>query len=387
MYMSAEYTRLIIRQGLEPERQDVVFRSGEPAYTTDYKRLFIGDNNTPGGLPVGMKFLGFCTFDDSSNNVENVNPGYTGDILFENNTNLLYILSGDDYKNKNNYYPINKTPVPDNQVIYNNNGRLSILPRSLNFNFFAGFSIGRGLEKFNDLTLRLKQPGRGLDFDSGGNLIVKVGGVDNGLLSSMDKDTVKARLGQSGSPGDITLRELANAISSFIAESTSIGAVGVPVGTILDFGGAVEQIPGGYLVCDGREYSKTEYPVLAQVLRDTWGVSSDTTFTVPNLMQRTTVGAGQNYFTGTSGINTTVGSYGGTFSVELQRSQIPRHNHEFRIDLPLDTEVPAISGSQTKPVWGFTDGGPDIGKFGSIFGQAHSNLQPSAVVLKIIRAK
>lgn len=385
--MSAEYTRLIIRQGLEDERQGVVFRNGEPAYTTDYKRLFIGDDLTPGGIPVGMKFLGFCTFDDNSNNVENVNPGYTGDIIFENNTNLLYVLSGDDFRNKNNYFAINKTPVPDNAVIFNNNGKLSVLPRSLNFNYFANFSIGRGLEKFNDLTLRLKQPGIGLDFDTGGNLSIKVGGVDNSLLASMDKDTVKARLGNAGSPGDITLRELANAISSFIAESTSVGSVGVPVGTILDFGGTESEIPGGYLVCDGKEYLKSEYPILALVLKSTWGVASDTTFTVPNLMQRTTIGAGENYFTGTSGINTNVGSYGGTFSVELQRSQIPRHNHEFRINLPFDTELPAVSGTQSRPVWGFTDGGPDIGKFGSIFGQAHSNLQPSAVVLKIIRAK
>lgn len=385
MYMATEFTRLIIRQGAENERQDVVFRSGEPAYVTDYKRLFTGDGITQGGVPVGMKFLGFCTFDDNSNNVEGVNPGYTGDIAFETSTNLLYILSGDDFRNKRNYFSINKTPVPDNITIFNDGGRLGLLPNSLNFSYFAGFSIGRGLEKQNGLVLRLSQPGAGLDFDSNGKLALKELGITNNLLASMEKDTVKARLGLAGYPSDVTLREFANAISSFILETGGVGEIGIPVGTIIDFGGTTP--PAGYLICDGREYSKDEYPKLAQVLQNTWGPQSTTTFTVPNLMGRTTLGSGSNYFTGTSGINTTIGSYGGTAFVELQRSQIPRHNHEFRINLPLDTDTPSVTGSQTRPVFGTTDGGPDLGLYGSIIGQPHTNLQPSAVVLKIIKAK
>jgi len=384
--MSAEFTRLILRQGTENERQDVVFRNGEPAYVTDYKRLFMGDDMTPGGVSVGMKFLGFCTFDNNSNNVEGVNPGYTGDVVFEETTNLLYILSGDDFRNKNNYFAINKTPVPDDIVIYNNNGVLSIRQRSLNFSYFAPFSIGRGLSIFNSFVLRLDEVGEGLGFDeTTGRLKVGEGEVTNRLLATMDKDTVKARLGLSGPPGDVTLKELADAISGFIAESASVGSVGVPVGTIIDFGGVMP--PPGYLICDGSEYLIEEYPLLAQVVGNTWGVLTETTFTLPNLMGRTTMGAGENYFTGTSGIGINVGSYGGIDSVELQRSQIPRHNHEFRLKLPLDTEVPNVSGNKTQTVFGSTDGGPDLGSFGSILGRPHTNIQPSAVVLKIIKAK
>jgi len=387
MYMPSEFTRLIIRQGKENERQEVVFRSGEPAYTTDYKRLFIGDNTTPGGIPVGMKFIGFCEFDENSNSVEGVNPGYTGDIIFETSTNVLYILSGDDFRDKTKYISINRTPVPDNITIYNNDNRLSIIPSSLNFSYFAGFSIGRGLERADGFTLRMTAPGAGLGFDSQNRLEVSEGGITNTLLASMGKDTVKARLGLAGRPDNITLREFANAISGFIAESSSVGSVGVPIGTIIDFAGPATRIPNGYLICDGSEYLISEYPNLAQLLGTTWGISEPLKFTVPNLMGRVTVGSGQNYFTSTTGINTIVGSYGGTYSVELERSQIPRHSHEFRINLPLDTEMPSVTGTKTKSVWGSTDGGPELGTFGSILGQPHTNLQPSAVVLKIIKAK
>lgn len=384
--MPTEFTRLILRQGIENERQDVVFRSGEPIYTTDYKRVFIGDDTTQGGIPVGMKFLGFCEFDSNSNTVFNVRPGYTGDIIFETTTNLLYVLSGDDFRNKLNYLSINKTPTPDNLTIFNNSGQLSLIPNSLDFSYVANYSIGRGLEKYNNVYIRMKTPGSGLGFTDQGVLEISEFGVTNDKLAPMEKDTVKARLGLGGSPSDVTLKEFANAISEFVIQSSSVGAVGVPIGTIIDYAGATP--PAGYLRCDGASYLIADYPKLAQTLGNTWGQQTATTFYVPNLMGRTTVGYGTNYFTGTSSVNTSVlGSYGGTFSVELTRGNIPRHTHEFRINLPRDTESPAITGSQVTPTWGITDGGPDLGNFGSVFGQPHSNLQPSAVVNKIIKAK
>lgn len=384
--MSSEYTRLILRQGTENERQDVLLRSGEPAYVTNYKRIFIGDDLTPGGIPVGMRFLGFCNFDPNSNNVENVNPGYTGDFVFENSTNLLYVLSGDDFRNKNNYVSINRTPVPDNQTITGVGGKLSLITRSLNFDYFAGFSIGQGLEKFNDLILRIKAPGEGLSFNDGNSLELEEGGVQNKHLAAMDKDTIKGRLGIGGEPEDVTLRDLANSIRPFINEEDSgTTSIGVPIGTIIDYGGATP--PRGYLICNGQEYSVIDYPELARILGTTWGVATVTSFVVPNLMGRTTMGSGTNYFTSTTGIGTIPGSYGGASSIELQRGQIPRHHHDFSINIPIQSTVTSLSSSETLRFWGATDGGPDIGIRNSIFGQPHSNIQPSAVVVKCIKAR
>ena len=200
----------------------------------------------------------------------------------------------------------------------------------------------------------------------------------------MDKDTVKARLGIGGRPDDVTLREFAIAIRTLIAEDAG-GSIGVPIGTIIDYGGVVP--PAGYLLCDGSEYEISDYPELASALGSTWGTPTTATFFVPNLLGRATMGSGQNYFASTSGIGLSAGSYGGSLDIELQRSQIPRHHHEFRVNIPLYTNVGSVTGDTKTLVWGATDGGPDLGTYDSIIGTPHSNLQPSAVVTKCIKAK
>ena len=62
-------------------------------------------------------------------------------------------------------------------------------------------------------------------------------------------------------------------------------AVSLPAGTILSFAG--EDVPDGYLACDGLEYNKTAYPDLAKALGTAWGKPTNTsTFRVPNLRGR-----------------------------------------------------------------------------------------------------
>jgi len=48
---------------------------------------------------------------------------------------------------------------------------------------------------------------------------------------------------------------------------------GVPVGTIISFAGPQANIPVGYLLCDGSEYSKNEYPALYNTIANYWGGS------------------------------------------------------------------------------------------------------------------
>ena len=43
---------LKIRRGTNSQRQTITPESGEPIYTTDTKKLFIGDGSTPGGVDV-----------------------------------------------------------------------------------------------------------------------------------------------------------------------------------------------------------------------------------------------------------------------------------------------------------------------------------------------
>lgn len=54
-----------------------------------------------------------------------------------------------------------------------------------------------------------------------------------------------------------------------------------PVGTIIAYGGA--NPPAGYLPCDGTTAQGTDHPDLFNILGNTWGASSGSTFRLPNL--------------------------------------------------------------------------------------------------------
>jgi hypothetical protein len=57
---------------------------------------------------------------------------------------------------------------------------------------------------------------------------------------------------------------------------------GVPVGTILPFGGSVANVPPGYLLCNGQSVAQTDYPNLYKAIGNAWGTSG-TNFNVPDL--------------------------------------------------------------------------------------------------------
>lgn len=103
-------------------------------------------------------------------------------------------------------------------------------------------------------------------------------------------------------------------------------AGGIPAGVIMAFGAAAA--PGGYLLCDGAEVSRTVYADLYAVVGDTYGVGNGTTtFNLPDLQQRFPIGKAA------AGTASTLGETGG--SIDHAHSlaahdhgyTIPDHNH------------------------------------------------------------
>jgi hypothetical protein len=59
-----------------------------------------------------------------------------------------------------------------------------------------------------------------------------------------------------------------------------------PAGAIIPFGGPVDKIPAGWLLCDGTAYDRTGYPELFAVIGTSWGYyesDPENTFRVPDL--------------------------------------------------------------------------------------------------------
>lgn len=82
--------KLIVRNGPNSDRENVILSNAELAYTTDTKRLYIGDGVTLGGILAGNKFVG------ESTNITTLAPAEIGDWAFDTDNNNIYRLKSND---------------------------------------------------------------------------------------------------------------------------------------------------------------------------------------------------------------------------------------------------------------------------------------------------
>ena len=147
----------------------------------------------------------------------------------------------------------------------------------------------------------------------------------------------------------------------------------VPIGAVIDFAGLVA--PTGWLVCDGATVARAAYADLFAAIGETWGAGDgSTTFNLPDLSRRTTVGSGG---VGTAVLGNAVGNVGGAETHALVIAEMPAHTHTFPIGtgtsgIIVEADNASAFGNATTSSAGGNG--------------AHNNVQPSAVMLKIIRA-
>lgn len=159
------------------------------------------------------------------------------------------------------------------------------------------------------------------------------------------------------------------------------GGNGIPIGTMLDYGGS-GAVPDGFLLCDGTAVSRTTYSDLFGVVGTTWGAGdTTTTFNLPDSRRRVPMGKGGS---GTPTIGNAVGNTGGSETNTLTNGQLPSHFHTNANGAQfLDNSVANLgwlSGSGTVGV----DGDGATASTGG--GEPHNNIQPSYIVQKIICA-
>ena len=126
-----------------------------------------------------------------------------------------------------------------------------------------------------------------------------------------------------------------------------IGPAGPPglgaplVGEVRMWAGAFSKPPAGWMVCDGRELSRTAFAELFAVVGDAYGAGDETTtFNLPDFRNRSPMGADRIDELGHS--KTTVegdaAAAGGSATRTLTVGQLPPHTHDMTHshDLPAD---------------------------------------------------
>ena len=94
--MASEITKILLRKGTDAQRIAFTLSQAELGYTTDTQRVYVGDGNTVGGLPISVKNWGVVT---SPGDVINF-PAEVNDIAFYNSaTYCLTALPASNFGN------------------------------------------------------------------------------------------------------------------------------------------------------------------------------------------------------------------------------------------------------------------------------------------------
>lgn len=165
----------------------------------------------------------------------------------------------------------------------------------------------------------------------------------------------------------------------------------VPVGTLQPYLGLVP--PKGYLVCQGQLVSKITYSKLYEICGDTFGISTETHFYLPDLRGKTLAGYDEN----DTAMNT-IGKLLGqkthvhtTGNHTLTIAEMPAHTHN---DGKNDEGITATVGGSTSAVMHWDSNSCEISTTSTGGGQAHNhgdtgsstNYQPTITVNWIVKA-
>ena len=116
-------------------------------------------------------------------------------------------------------------------------------------------------------------------------------------------------------------RRLFHSDSNGFGPAATLAAIdataGVPVGTLADY--ISTSVPAGYVEADGRSLSRTTYAALFAVCGTAFGSDSASTFNVPDMRRRQSIGRSSGH---------AAGSASGSEIALLSADNLPAHSHD-----------------------------------------------------------
>ena len=118
----------------------------------------------------------------------------------------------------------------------------------------------------------------------------------------------------------------------------------VPTGAVVRWTGGNSSVPTGWLACEGQSVSRTTYSALFAKIGTTFG-GSGSTFDLPDLRRRRTIGRGGSKPAGSQGPGTSLADAGGHETATLTVEQMASHGHS--LQLQLNAATPASHDHRT----------------------------------------
>lgn len=349
--------KLLVRRGLDADRQNVVLTEGELGYTTDTKKLYVGDGQTTGGILIGgNKFWG------SVPSVTNLPEVVAGDLAFSTTDNSLYSFNGGTYFNPANWTAVGGAYTSGNNTINISNTN-SITVGSISATNITSDIVGKSLtlSNTNRITLSSQIAVNSIVPDSGTTLTLP----SNLTINNVNYNWPGAGL-QTASflktdiAGNLTWSPVIDVTTtSYVYSSAGL----IPVGSIMPFISSANA-PSGWLLCNGQSVLGTAYPELSAVIGTSFGGNS-TNFNVPNLINRTLYGVANSPATSTlyslaSGTNSALSATGALFIIKAKPDGV------------LNTSL-----TVTSPLCATLNGVQQVSNFNPLSGDVRISLTPT----------
>jgi microcystin-dependent protein len=179
--------------------------------------------------------------------------------------------------------------------------------------------------------------------------------------------------------GTAFLAAAANILTSskIKADSTSVNDADPLLGEIMLVG--FNFAPRGWAFCDGQILPISQNQSLYSLLGTTYGGDGRTTFALPDLRGRVSIGPDQ----GPGLPNYSWGQSGGSNTITLTEAQLPQHNHALNVKSDMgnnDNPSGQYLASNSEGIKHYSDSAGAAASNGSIGNsggsQAHNNMQP-----------
>lgn len=274
--------KLLIRRGADDDRVNVVLSQGELGYTTDTKRLYVGDGSTPGGILVGNKFTGTAV---DITTLQNVMPG---DYGYDADAHSLLIFVGGDSTDINNWLQVaNNQIAEDGSIIITDTNTIKV--GLLSAGNFSSDALGSSLVLDSNSRLAVNPVSITTD---------KINTTSSTSFLELPSDikinNLYYRWPQTSGEANKVLTTDATGVLSWanpvpptsVFVSSTAGQV--PVGSIMPFVSA-SRIPEGWLICNGASVLGSSYRELSAVIGNSFG-GNGINFNLPNYINKTLYG-------------------------------------------------------------------------------------------------
>lgn len=114
--MPDQVTKIILRRGSLQTGRTITLNQGEPGFTTDTRRLYIGTGNTQLGAPIGIRNYGIKNFSGLNFN-QTFSGSEIGDIVYDDFSNHVFFLTAYDGTSQSNWAKIDFVVNVDDTTI------------------------------------------------------------------------------------------------------------------------------------------------------------------------------------------------------------------------------------------------------------------------------